>query len=91
MMRRAKRMLLALAAMVAFLVPSPLALAQCAMCRTALANSPEGERLASGFNNGILFLLGAPFLVVGVVAFLILKAHRGPALGSNVKVDEGVP
>ena len=43
-------------------VPEALA-AQCAMCKTALLNSPEGQQMASGFNRGILFLLGAPLLV----------------------------
>lgn len=54
--------------------------AQCAMCRTALLNSREGQQLARGFNRGILFLLGAPFVVFGTVAFLILKTRRTRAL-----------
>ncbi len=51
-------------------------MAQCAMCRTALASSPEGQKLASGFNSGILFLLSAPFLIVAIGAVLILKPYR---------------
>ena len=50
--------------------------AQCPMCRTALINSPEGQEMATGFNYGILFLLGTPFLVVGTIALLIFQAHR---------------
>jgi hypothetical protein len=53
-----------------------VAWAQCAMCKTGLTNSPEGQRLASGFNTGILFLLAAPFLIVGVFAILVLAARR---------------
>ena len=52
------------------------ALALCPMCRTALSTSPEGQRFAAGFNEGILFLLGVPFAVVAVIAFFIVKAHR---------------
>jgi hypothetical protein len=44
------------------------AAAQCAMCKTALISSPEGQRLASDFNRAILVMLFAPYLVSG--AFL---------------------
>lgn len=52
------------------------ALAQCAMCRTALTESAEGQQLAAGFNNAILFLLGAPYLVFGVLAGSLWMARR---------------
>ncbi|MFQ5927419.1 MAG: hypothetical protein ACE5MH_08300 [Terriglobia bacterium] len=76
-MRWVKPLLLAMAAAVALLVGSDVVFAQCAMCRTALLSSPEGQRMASGFTSGILFLLSAPFVVVGVMAVLISKAHLG--------------
>lgn len=38
--------------------------AQCAMCRTTLE---QNEEMAAGFNNGILFLLGMPYLVFGSI------------------------
>ena len=63
--------------MTAWLAASEAAFAYCAMCQTALASSPEGRQLASGMNNGILFLLGAPFLVAGLAALLIVKAQSG--------------
>ncbi|GBC82355.1 hypothetical protein HRbin10_01478 [bacterium HR10] len=50
--------------------------AQCAMCRTGLLNSPEGQQWASGFNRGILFLLAVPFVIVGGIAALIWRAQR---------------
>ncbi len=65
---------------VALLVVPEIVAAQCAMCRTALLNSPEGQQLASSFNRGILFLLAAPFVVLGAVAFLLWKARRDHAL-----------
>ncbi len=61
----------------AWLAASEAAFAYCAMCQTALASSPEGQQLAKGINNGILFLLGAPFLVAGLAALLIVKAQSG--------------
>ncbi len=67
-------MLLAFAALAIVLVASDAAFAQCAMCRTAMLNSPEGQKLARGFNDGILFLLSVPFFVVSVIACLVRKA-----------------
>lgn len=76
-MRWLKPVWLGVGATVALLVAAPqLVFSQCAMCRTALLNSPEGQALAAGFNSGILFLLGAPFVAIGTVAFLIVKARR---------------
>ncbi len=63
-------------ASLAWLVADRVVFAQCAMCKTGLLNSPEGQKLASGFNTGILFLLSVPILVVGALALLILNAHR---------------
>jgi len=42
-----------------------LASAQCAMCRAALEQN--GGQIAAGFNRGILFLLGMPYLVFGTI------------------------
>ncbi len=39
--------------------------AQCAMCRAALEQN--GGQVAAGFNRGILFLLGMPYLVFGAI------------------------
>ncbi len=50
--------------------------AQCAMCRTALLGSAEGRYLAQGFNRGILFLAGVPFLAIGIVSLLVFRSAR---------------
>ncbi len=53
--------------MVLLLLVTTLADAQCAMCtKTA---SQLGEKPALGLNNGILYLMLAPFSVVGVIAY----------------------
>jgi hypothetical protein len=49
---------------------------QCAMCRTALANSPEGQAVAEGFRSGIIFLLAAPYAIIGSIAVGVLRAFR---------------
>jgi len=59
------------------LLASPAAgWAQCALCRTAITQSPEGQRLAAGLNAGILFLFGAPFAIAGAITLFILKPRR---------------
>ena len=49
---------------------------QCAMCRTALSESPEGRQLQGGFNNAILFLLPFPYLVFGTLAAAIWLSRK---------------
>ena len=67
--------ILGLVAAIALIGVSPLA-AQCAMCRTALTQSAEGQQLAAGFNSAILFLLGAPYLVFGTLAGSLWISRR---------------
>jgi hypothetical protein len=50
--------------------------AQCAMCVTALENSPEGKAMAASFNNGILFLLAMPYAIFGTIGFVVFRAYR---------------
>jgi hypothetical protein len=47
--------------------------AQCAMCRTALTQSAEGERWSRGINAGILLLLATPFLIAGACLLVIFR------------------
>jgi len=51
-------------------------LSQCAMCRTALENSPEGQAIAEGFRYGIVFLLAVPYAIAGSVGFGLFRAYR---------------
>ena len=56
--------------------------AQCAMCRTAIESSPEGQAMAAGFNQAILFLLAAPILIVAGVSLALWHG------GCRVKNDD---
>jgi hypothetical protein len=51
------------------------AFAQCAMCQTALLNSPEGRGISQEFNRAILVMVFAPYLVLGSVGAVLLR-HR---------------
>jgi hypothetical protein len=44
--------------------------AQCAMCRAVL-ESEEGQSTAQGVNDGIMYLMAIPYLLVGGIAFMI--------------------
>lgn len=79
-MRYFRRILLAVGAVAWGLLASESASAYCAVCQTALANSPEGQQLAGGLNSGILFLLSAPYLVAGTIVFWLFRNRLGTAL-----------
>ncbi|HET7747639.1 MAG TPA: hypothetical protein VFM29_10090 [Vicinamibacteria bacterium] len=65
---------LALAAL-AVVVCAPEALAQCAMCKTALTNSAEGRAMGAEFNRAILVMIAAPYLVLAGITATLLR-HR---------------
>ena len=48
--------------------------AQCSMCRAAL-ESQQDKSVAEGINNGILFLMAFPYLLVGGLGYYIYKVY----------------
>lgn len=46
------------------------------MCKATLETSPEGQKMAKNFNNAILLLLTAPYLVLGITAYKIYKNSK---------------
>lgn len=51
--------------------------AQCAMCTMNAENSVKnGNTQGRGLNNGILYLLAAPYLAVAGVGFIWYKKYR---------------
>ena len=67
---------LLLAVVLITVIGEPPAHAQCAMCRTALENSPEGRGMAASFNRGILLLLAVPYAIFGTIGVVVFRAHR---------------
>jgi hypothetical protein len=49
------------------------AAAQCAMCKTALTNSGEGQAVAGELNRAILVMMAAPYLVFGTLALVLFR------------------
>ncbi|MDO1502440.1 hypothetical protein Q2T40_20075 [Winogradskyella maritima] len=52
--------------------------AQCAMCRAVL-ESEEGQSTAEGVNNGIVYLMAIPYLVVAGIGYAIYRKFRKEA------------
>ena len=50
--------------------------AQCAMCRAAL-ESEEGGVKAEAVNDGIVYLMAIPYILVGVLGYVIYKMRYG--------------
>ena len=46
--------------------------AQCAMCRAVL-ESEEGQTAAEGINDGIVYLMAIPYLLVGGLGYIIYR------------------
>ena len=46
--------------------------AQCAMCRAVL-ESEDGMKTAKGINNGIVYLMLIPYILIGGLGFIIYR------------------
>ncbi len=49
--------------------------AQCAMCRAVLESNGDNA-VAEGINNGIVYLMAIPYLLVGVLIFIVYRKVR---------------
>ena len=48
------------------------ALGQCAMCRAQL-ESMDDNSMAEGINNGIIVLMAAPYILMGILGYVIYR------------------
>lgn len=76
-----KFLLIASCALFALVVASSHAFAQCAMCKTSLAGSPDAAKLAERFNFAIFVLLIPP--VVLFCGFIVALYRFRKAPGEN--------
>ena len=51
------------------------AVGQCAMCRAVLESSGDNA-VAEGINNGIVYLMAIPYLLVGALIFIVYRKVR---------------
>lgn len=63
--------------------------AQCAQCAaTVETNAKSGGQAARGLNNGIMFLLGAPYLVVAAAGYIWYKNYRRKNVNLNMREEK---
>ena len=62
------------------LAAAPPAFAQCAMCKTAVTGSPEGQHLAHQLNLAILMMVAAPYVIASTVAGVLFRRQIGARL-----------
>ncbi len=61
--------------LVVFLASCLSTRAQCAMCRAVL-ESEDNVGVAEGINNGIVYLMAIPYVLVAVLFFFVYKKMR---------------
>lgn len=63
--------------------------AQCPMCKAAVESSIKSgqSNAGKGLNNGILYLLAAPYLFVGALGYLWYRNYRNKSK-INIEIDE---
>ena len=49
--------------------------AQCAMCRAVLESEGNGT-MAEGVNNGIVYLMAIPYVLVGVLFYFVYRKMK---------------
>lgn len=59
---------------VAVLIPESVE-AQCAMCRAVLESEASG-RTAEGINNGIVYLMAIPYILVASLFYFVYRKMR---------------
>jgi len=49
--------------------------AQCSMCRAVL-ESEKGMSTAKGINDGILYLMSIPYILVFILGFMVYRTYK---------------
>lgn len=76
-MKSFKKYLPLLLLLLLFIGVPMIAEAQCPMCRmTAESNLANGGQEGEGLNNGILYMLLTPYLLIGVIGYVWWRNRR---------------
>ena len=83
------KIVLVLVAFSFLVLSSAIVKAQCAMCTTAVeSNNKSGSNTTKGLNNGIVYLLAAPYLAVAAVGFVWYKKYRRKNVSLNMRSEK---
>ncbi|MDA0277359.1 MAG: hypothetical protein O2831_01330 [Bacteroidetes bacterium] len=66
----------------AFLIAPHEALAQCAMCRAVLESEGNTD-VAEGINDGIVYLMAIPYVLIAGIGIAIYRKMRTPAVSAS--------
>ena len=80
------RAALGLVVLAVLLAAAGPAAAQCAMCRSVLQQSAEGQRLSEHLNLAILVMFFAPYLVFGSFVVVMFRGRIGGLLVRFLRV-----
>jgi LPXTG-motif cell wall-anchored protein len=58
-----------------FMSAGSIAYSQCAMCKATAETATDefGNPISGGINSGILYMMGAPYLLLGIVAWVFFR------------------
>lgn len=59
-----------------FLMISFTVNSQCAMCRAVLESGSD-QKIAEGVNNGIMYLMVIPYILIAVVGYFVYRSKKG--------------
>lgn len=51
-------------------------IAQCAMCKATLENQEEGSTIGGGINEGILFLMPIPYILIAIIGGVFYYRYK---------------
>ncbi len=58
------------------LILSANSMAQCAMCKATLENQDEGSTIGGGINEGILFLMPIPYILMAIIGGVFYYRYK---------------
>lgn len=86
---KARKLFLSLVFVFALILVAEKSAAQCAMCTMNAENSVKnGNTQGRGLNNGILYLLAAPYLAIAGVGFVWYKKYRRKNVDLQIKDEK---
>jgi len=84
-MKKGLKILLFVIAFGVFTGVHQVAKAQCSICSTNVdSNVKDGGKAADGLNHGIMYLMAAPYLVVGILGYVWHKKYRKKDVDINM-------
>lgn len=79
-MKNTNRILIFFFVLASILVAVPEVSAQCPMCRmSAESNLQNGGSAGKGLNNGILYMLATPYLLIGLIGYMWWRNRKQDA------------